>query len=102
MTRADYVARWGGVVEHGATVTFGLKELRISESRITLKTALGGLYDYSRSEVRCVRRAKRRWLVGKWFSIELENETSPEVLFGGNAQTIVKALKDRGWPVEIE
>lgn len=83
-------------------VTFGLKELRLNSARILVRTRLGGRYEYSRQEVRCIRLAKRKWAIGRGFSIELEDGTSPGVWFGVARGPFVRALEDRGWTVEID
>ena len=96
----EFVARSGNVMEHGVAVSPGLRELRISAERIFLQTTLGPAREFQRSQVRTVRIGRRRWTFGKWFSVELEDGTIPDIYFGGSKKKIRDALTRYGWPLE--
>lgn len=102
MSASEYVTTGAAVVEFGAGVSRGLKELRITHDKVILKTVMGGTYEYDRRDVRCIRYANRKWMFGKWFSFELNNGTRPDILFGGSASRTMAAFRERGWPVESE
>ena len=102
MTSEEYVTRKGGLIEAGFGLSFGLKELRLNSSRILVRTRLGERYEYSKQEVRYIKLGKRKWALGRWFSIELEDGTTSDVWFGVARTPFIKALEDRGWNVVIE
>jgi hypothetical protein len=102
MRPPDYVTKGGNVIEFGAVNTFGVRELRIGVHGIRLLTTVGGSYEFARSEVKRILRSRRKGFLGKWFSIELNSASDPDVWFGGNAREIVNALRERGWIVAEE
>jgi len=102
LTEKEHVIGRGAIVAGGIRVTYGLKEVRISRSSVVIKIFLGGRYEFSRPEVRCTRLAKRKWQFGRWFSVELEDGTTPDIRFAGHNDATVWAFQDMGWPVQIE
>lgn len=102
MTEKEHVIGRGHMMAGGFRVTYGLKEVRVGRSSVVIKIFLGGQYEFSRSEVRCIRLAKQKWAFGRWFSIELEDGTTPDIRFAGHNDATVWAFQDMGWPVGIE
>ena len=49
MPTDEFVARSGNVIEHGGSVSPGLRELRINTDRIFLQTKLGAPREFPRS-----------------------------------------------------
>lgn len=99
----EFVSHSGNVIEFGAVNTFGVKELRISSERILLRTTMGGEYEFARDQLRRVKLERPSgFFFGMWFSVERTDGISPDVFFGGHRETIVDALRDRGWTVDTD
>ncbi len=99
MTEPLHITR-GSVVEFGLYWSFSVKNLVISDESILLETEAPSRYRWDREDVDAVLYKRPPWGLFRFYTVRMVDGSQPEVFFA-TWSSLLRAFKDRGWPVEI-
>lgn len=99
VTEPLHISR-GAVVEFGLYWTFGVTNLVISDESILLETDAPSRYRWVREEVDAVLYTRPPWGLFRFYTVRMVDGSRPEVFFV-TWSSLLRALQDRGWRVEI-